>query len=372
MSSPARTALSLALLATFALAPGAGASERIEDRGGAILQPLEAPGAAPGLVYVPIDSCILVRTVNSTAGKMQAGETRAFLVRGVGLEAQGGPAAGCGVPPAARAIVVSLRLAAAAGKGQLKLWPAPEPEPPTLIAEYSPAGSLVIPALLELCSQPECGRDFLVKTALAATHVRIDVVGYFAPGPGGEPGPQGPEGSAGLPGSPGPVGPAGPQGVQGPLGPQGPEGQAGAAGAACARRRFYLTQTTHDGSQALTACAAGFHTASMWEVHDPTSLLYDTTLGRTREDSGSGPPRDIGWIRTGNDNDAEGGKVGASNCDGWNTTDDNSGGTAALLGGPSGTDIDWTQPASIVAPWTGQGLSCNSIVRVWCVEDAIP
>jgi hypothetical protein len=306
---------------------------------------------------------------------MQAGETRAFLARGAGLDAQGGPAAGCGVPPEARVIALSLRLALAAGKGQLKLWPALEPEPATLIAEYSPAGSLVIPALLELCSGPECPSDFLVKTASAATHVRMDVVGYFAPGAGGEPGPQGAQGPAGPPGTQGPVGPAGPHGLQGLQGPQGPEGLAGPAGASCARRRFYLTKTTHLPPEALDACETGFHMASIWEIHDPSNLLYDTTLGRTREDSGSGPPIDSGWIRTGNDNEdvnLGGGEAGANNCNGWTEADANSSGTAARLGGPTATETDWTQPASIVAPWTGHGVTCGSVIRVWCVEDATP
>ena len=37
------------------------------------------------------------------------------------------------------------------------------------------------------------------------------------------------------------------------------------------RRLFYLTQTTHDGSQALTACASGYHMASLWETRKSVS-----------------------------------------------------------------------------------------------------
>ena len=32
--------------------------------------------------------------------------------------------------------------------------------------------------------------------------------------------------------------------------------------------------------------------ASMWEIHDPSDLRYDTDLGLTLADSGSGPPSD--------------------------------------------------------------------------------
>ena len=55
------------------------------------------------------------------------------------------------------------------------------------------------------------------------------------------------------------------------------------------RRSFYLTQTEHTGSQALTACAEDYHMASLWEILDPSNLRYNTELGYTRADSGSGP-----------------------------------------------------------------------------------
>jgi hypothetical protein len=43
----------------------------------------------------------------------------------------------------------------------------------------------------------------------------------------------------------------------------------------------------------------GYHTASIWEVLDPSNLRYDTTQGFMEADSGSGPPTASGWIRTG-------------------------------------------------------------------------
>jgi len=59
-------------------------------------------------------------------------------------------------------------------------------------------------------------------------------------------------------------------------------------------------QTTFDGAHALTACVLGFHMASLWEIFNVSVLEYDTSLGATMDDSGSGPPADVlGWIRTG-------------------------------------------------------------------------
>jgi hypothetical protein len=82
-----------------------------------------------------------------------------------------------------------------------------------------------------------------------------------------------------------------------------------AASAATWARQFYLTTGTSNGAQALTACAEGYHFASVWEIADPSSLKYNTSLGRLSADSGAGPPTGIpglgvtftvrGWVRTG-------------------------------------------------------------------------
>ena len=42
---------------------------------------------------------------------------------------------------------------------------------------------------------------------------------------------------------------------------------------------FYLTRTTHVGNQVLTACAAGYHMASLWEILDPSNLKSQHGIG---------------------------------------------------------------------------------------------
>lgn len=65
-------------------------------------------------------------------------------------------------------------------------------------------------------------------------------------------------------------------------------------------RKFYLTQDGFAGDQALSACAEGYHMASLWEIFNTSDLRYDTTLGFTQEDSGSAPPSNRnGWVRMG-------------------------------------------------------------------------
>jgi hypothetical protein len=132
-------------------------------------------------------------------------------------------------------------------------------------------------------------------------------------------------------------------------------------------RQFYLTQTTHTGDTALYACAPGYHMASMWEILDPSNLLYNTTLGATQDDAGEGPPNDLdGWVRTGN-NASGGGNAGSANCGAWTSQFEEDIGTAAEL-----VQSGWSQGArqfAFVAPWAAFTRSCDIPNNVWCVED---
>jgi hypothetical protein len=66
-----------------------------------------------------------------------------------------------------------------------------------------------------------------------------------------------------------------------------------------AKQKFYLTPGVFVGSQALTACAKGYHMASLSEIFDVSGLTYNTKLGAILQDSGGGPPATAGRIRTG-------------------------------------------------------------------------
>jgi hypothetical protein len=128
-------------------------------------------------------------------------------------------------------------------------------------------------------------------------------------------------------------------------------------------RKFYLTQTTHTGGQALSACAAGYHMASLWEINDPSNLRYDTQQGLTRDDSGSGPPSDVsGWMRTGFSANVSN-TPGVGNCQAWSSAEfTNYGSTAGLR-------PFWATSATNISPWLGGALFCNQSIPVWCVQD---
>ena len=134
------------------------------------------------------------------------------------------------------------------------------------------------------------------------------------------------------------------------------------------QRRYYLSTTTTDGAGALTGCATGFHMASLWEVYNLSLLRYDTTLGATRADSGSGPPTAMeGWMRTGSTSSTlSSGVPGADNCTSWTSASASREGTwMSLTGAWSGT---FSLPTN-VSPWEGQTSTCDTLKAVWCVEN---
>ena len=129
-----------------------------------------------------------------------------------------------------------------------------------------------------------------------------------------------------------------------------------------APRRYYLTSELVPAGVATTACAADFHMASFWEIHDTTNLKYDSTLGLVLDDSGEGPPSDeVGWIRTGNTSRRDIG-VGEGNCNTWSSSEKSDFGTAVQLPG------QWDADAARSTPWVAFNPQCDFRIRVWCVE----
>jgi hypothetical protein len=123
------------------------------------------------------------------------------------------------------------------------------------------------------------------------------------------------------------------------------------------KKHFYLTKSSVDGLGVLTACTTGFHTASLWEILDPSNLRYDTVLGFTTDDSGSGPPAAVsGWIRTGSAA-ADSGSAGV-NCNAYT----NNTGEGTIV------ELDWGETSGSF-PWASADEGCNLTRHVWCVQN---
>ena len=128
-------------------------------------------------------------------------------------------------------------------------------------------------------------------------------------------------------------------------------------------RQYYLTGSAVPATQVLTACAFGYHTASLWEILDTSQLKYNTTLGDARDDSGQGPPSFLGgWVRTGYNGDTSN-TPGQANCNNWTSTSGGDYGTYAQL------PRDWAIGGEDVHIWEVGTTLCSTSARVWCVED---
>jgi hypothetical protein len=153
-------------------------------------------------------------------------------------------------------------------------------------------------------------------------------------------------------------------------------------------RHYYLTTKSFTTLEAPTACSPGYHMASFAELANPSTLIYESKLGLTLADSGSGPPvaqfsnmpvslpvAAHGWIRTGS-----GASLGQysgihnapGNCNAWTSTSGSGarGTTAALTvnkqpGNPGSTDLQFL--ADLV--WFIDFNWCQNSERVWCISD---
>ena len=132
------------------------------------------------------------------------------------------------------------------------------------------------------------------------------------------------------------------------------------SGANAADRKFYLSQDVFKGDQALTACAKGYHMASLWEIFNVSTLTYDTKLGASLEDSGGGPPVVAGWIRTGFLSATS--TPGEANCRVWTSSASGDEGTVVNL------PATWQSASNVLSPWQASVVQCANETRVWCVQ----
>jgi len=139
-----------------------------------------------------------------------------------------------------------------------------------------------------------------------------------------------------------------------------------------AMRQYYLSQSYVQADRALAGCASGYHFASIWEIADPSSLKYNTTLGRVSSDSGQGPPTAImflgspipaqGWVRTGYSSSATS-SSGQANCNAWSSKGPFAVGMVASL------PTDWTGGGQDIGVWNTETRGCDRLAEVWCVQD---
>jgi hypothetical protein len=276
-------------------------------------------GLSGKLLYVAVQPCRIVDT-RIAGGPLAANSSRTFNVVGAtpyGL--QGGNASGCGIPgfvgsrPQVQAAMLNVIAVGANGPGDVRAWPSDQGKPNASVLNYANQGALaglnIVNGLAVPVRQDSQGSDITVQADVSGTHLVVDIVGYFTK----------------------------------------------------AARTYYATTSAVQGSAALTACAAGYHMAALYEMQQPSDLEYDNALGATSLDGGGPPTALSAWIRTGFGISTS--TPGAASCVNWTSNASSDFGTIVSL------PANWTISATVIAPWFAQALSCNQSGPVWCIED---
>jgi hypothetical protein len=128
---------------------------------------------------------------------------------------------------------------------------------------------------------------------------------------------------------------------------------------------FYVTSANHPTDQALTACASGYHMASLWEILDVSNMVYayNHPDAHVQNDSGQGPPSGwYGWVRTGW-NASTSATAGTGNCEAWTSRSSDDSTVAIQLA------TAWETAPGDIGPWDATSLTCDHVGPVWCIED---
>jgi alpha-tubulin suppressor-like RCC1 family protein len=146
------------------------------------LRPAAAAPVAGGLGFTALAAPCRAVDTRSGGGVLSAGATRSFQVGGTGsLAAQGGSAAGCGVPDGAGAVEIAVTAVAPAGNGYLRAFPAGDPVPNATFINYTSGTGITNTGTVPLAATGT--KDLSIANFVGSTQVVIDVLGYFTTDP---------------------------------------------------------------------------------------------------------------------------------------------------------------------------------------------
>ncbi len=125
--------------------------------------------------FTAITPCRLVDT-RLAGGVITKGSTRSFIAASLSLAAQGGNAAGCGIPTSAVAIQANVVAVGATGSGYLKVYPFGATVPAASYLNFHDSRAVANGGTITLNTT---GAQHFTVLASRATNVVIDVSGYF-------------------------------------------------------------------------------------------------------------------------------------------------------------------------------------------------
>ncbi|MDP9120229.1 MAG: hypothetical protein M3O15_02505 [Acidobacteriota bacterium] len=159
---------------------------------GSRIAPAQVLGSS--LTYTAVEPCRLFdsRPSQGGPGPLAPGQVRTINVAGArsgDFASQGGHPGGCAIPgwsffqPQALAVVVNFVAVAPGGPGDLRAWPGDHPMPNASAINFT-RGQNLANAIVVPLRRDRQGGDISVMAEGAATHLVVDVVGYFAKPPG--------------------------------------------------------------------------------------------------------------------------------------------------------------------------------------------
>jgi hypothetical protein len=137
------------------------------------------PAGTHELQTVAISACRVVDT-RRAGGPIAPGTARSFYVAGTaGFAAQGGPAAGCGVPDDAVAVSISVTALDAGGTGYFRFYPAGTALPSGTFMNFTKTFNVTTSGNIKLTTGG--GKDITVSGFTVPAGLVVDVTGYSVP-----------------------------------------------------------------------------------------------------------------------------------------------------------------------------------------------
>jgi hypothetical protein len=131
--------------------------------------PAQTPTRDRELVFTPVPPCRVYDTRQFAPGVLRPGTVLKLSVYG------------CGVSFYTAAVAVNIVAVSPEGPGHLTAWAANQPKPGTSVINYSRGVTVANGVILEICDLFTCADNFLVESGVSATHVVVDLVGFFSP-----------------------------------------------------------------------------------------------------------------------------------------------------------------------------------------------
>lgn len=142
------------------------------------VRPAAAAPVPGGLGFTALAAPCRVADTRVSLGALNPGINRHLQVGGTGsLAAQGGNAAGCGVPDGAGAVEVAVTAVGPVGNGFLRAFAAGDAVPNATFVNYTSGTSITNTGTVPLAAAGT--QDLSVKNFGGTTHVVVDVLGYF-------------------------------------------------------------------------------------------------------------------------------------------------------------------------------------------------